>query len=96
VAAARVILLEVPMPEIAGVAFAKERHTYTARRPIPIVVMTGKDLMTKERQCLNGLVTPVLRTREDSREALLNKVHGLVTTYARHKAARDTAQPSKS
>jgi CheY-like chemotaxis protein len=94
VAVARVILLEVPMPEIAGFAFVEERHKYTAWRPIPIVVMTGKDITTNDRQRVHGLMETALRTSEDSREELLNKLRGLVTAYAWRKAARDTVQVS--
>jgi CheY-like chemotaxis protein len=82
VAVARMIVLEVPMPEIAGFAFAEERHKYTAWRPIPIVFMTGKDITTNDRQRLHGLMDTALRTSEDSREEVLNKLRGLIRAYA--------------
>ena len=82
------------MPEIDDFTCGEEVHACAAWRSLPIVVLTAKDIATKDRQRRHGLVETVLRTSEYSREELLNKVRGLGTAYVRHKAARDTARVS--
>jgi CheY-like chemotaxis protein len=78
-----VILLDLLMPEMDGFAFAEELHKHAAWRSIPIVVMTGKDITTDDRQRLHGVAETVLRKSEYSRDELLNKVRGLIMAYAR-------------
>jgi len=80
------------MPEIDDFTCGEEVHACAAWRSLPIVVLTAKDIATKDRQRRHGLVETVLRTSEYSREELLNKVRGLGTAYVRHKAARDAAR----
>ena len=82
VAVARVILLELPTPEIAGFAFVEELHNHAAWRSIPIVVMSAKDITTEDRQRLHGLAETVLSKSEYSRDELLNKVRGLIRAHA--------------
>jgi CheY-like chemotaxis protein len=70
------------MPEMDGFVFAEELHKHPEWRSIPIVVMTNKDITSEDRQRLNGFVETVLRKSEYSRDELLNKVRGLIATYA--------------
>jgi CheY-like chemotaxis protein/nitrogen-specific signal transduction histidine kinase len=77
-----VILLDLLMPEMDGFAFAESLHKDAAWRSIPVVVMTGKDITTDDLQRLRGVADTVVRTSEDSREELLNKLRGLIRAYA--------------
>ena len=70
------------MPEIDDFTCGEEVHACAAWRSLPIVVLTAKDIATKDRQRRHGLVETVLRTSEYSREELLNKVRGLIMAYA--------------
>jgi hypothetical protein len=54
-------------------------------------MQSGQDYVLSREGTPRGIVA---QASAYSREELLNKVRGLVTAYARHKAARDTAQVS--
>ena len=73
------VLLDLMMPEMDGFQFVEQVRQHPEWRAIPIVVVTAKDLTTRERQRLNGYVETILRKAGDSREALLNQVRDLLT-----------------
>jgi len=78
-----VILLDLMMPEMDGFQFLNELRGREAWRPIPVIVVTAKDLTAEERQQLNGYVETVLQKGAYSREELLNQVRDLVRAHTR-------------
>jgi CheY-like chemotaxis protein/anti-sigma regulatory factor (Ser/Thr protein kinase) len=73
-----VILLDLLMPEMDGFVCAEALHKHALWRSIPLIVLTGKDITTEDRQRLHGLAETVLPKSGYSRDELLNKVRGLI------------------
>jgi CheY-like chemotaxis protein len=69
------ILLDLMMPEVDGFAFLEElRARQDERPPIPVVVVTAKDLTAEERARLRGEVDKILQKGNYDREELLREV----------------------
>jgi CheY-like chemotaxis protein len=77
------ILLDLMMPEMDGFAFVEALRNHEAWRPIPIVVVTARDLTPDDRQRLNGYVEQILQKGAYSREELLREVRDLVAARVR-------------
>jgi CheY-like chemotaxis protein len=73
------ILLDLMMPEMDGFQFLDEIHKREDWRPIPIIVVTAKELTAQDRQRLNGSVEKILQKGAYSREELIREVRDLVT-----------------
>ena len=73
------ILLDLMMPEMDGFQVVEALREREAWRPIPIVVVTAKDLTTEDHLRLNGYVEKILQKGAYSREALLAEIRDLVT-----------------
>ena len=80
-----VILLDLMMPEMDGLAFIAELHKQHAWRAIPIVVITAKDLTDDERVQLKGSVEAILHKGASSRQELLAEVRDLVAACVRRR-----------
>jgi CheY-like chemotaxis protein len=77
------ILLDLMMPEMDGFQFISELRQTPARRSIPIVAVTAKDLTTEDRQRLNGYVERILQKGTRSRDDLLREVSDFVMAFTR-------------
>jgi PAS domain S-box-containing protein len=76
------ILLDLIMPEMDGFEFLEELRKRGARRAIPIVVVTSKDLTDEDRQRLQGSVQRILQKGAHGREELLREVRELIAAHA--------------
>ncbi len=78
VARPQLILLDLMLPEMDGFEFIGELRKSHSGDPIPIVVITAKDLTTAESQQLNGYVERVLQKGVYSCDTLLRDVRSIV------------------
>ena len=78
IARPHLILLDLMLPEMDGFELIAELRKSHSRDPIPIVVITAKDLTTAERQQLNGDVERVLQKGVYSCDTLLRDVRSIV------------------
>jgi CheY-like chemotaxis protein len=78
VARPHLILLDLMLPEMDGFEFIGELRKSDSGDPIPIVVITAKDLTPAETQQLNGYVDRVLSKGVYSCDTLLREVRDLV------------------
>lgn len=65
-----VIFSDLVMPEMDGFQFVQRLQHNDRWRNIPIVILSGKDLSTEEKQILNSRITEYLRKSEFSPESL--------------------------
>ncbi|MEG4998312.1 response regulator [Microcoleus sp. B4-D4] len=72
------ILLDLMLPEMDGFELIAELRKSHSEDPIPIVVITAKDLTTAEREQLNGYVDRVLQKGVYSCDTLLRDVRSIV------------------
>jgi CheY-like chemotaxis protein len=79
------ILLDLMMPEMDGFQFVAAVQDVAAWRPLPIVVLTAKDLTAEDRAKLNGYVEQVLTKQSYTRDQLINEVRQLVITRMNEK-----------
>jgi PAS domain S-box-containing protein len=77
------ILLDLMMPVMDGFEFLAGVRQNPAWDPIPVVVLTSKDLSPEERAALSGKVERILQKGAYSREALLREVRKIVAECAR-------------
>ncbi len=77
------ILLDLMMPEMDGFQFLAELRSLNAWRTVPVVVVTAKELDSREREQLSGSVERVIQKGMYTREALLNEVRDLIKTQMR-------------
>ena len=78
VARPHLILLDLMLPEMDGFELIGELRKSHSGDPIPIVVITGKDLTPAESQQLNGYVEGVLQKGVYSCDSLLRDVRSIV------------------
>ena len=78
VARPHLILLDLMLPEMDGFELIAELRKSHSGDPIPIVVITAKDLTTAESQQLNGYVDRVLQKGVYSCDTLLRDVRSIV------------------
>ncbi|MEG4091815.1 response regulator [Microcoleus sp. Pol12B4] len=78
VARPHLILLDLMLPEIDGFELIGEIRKSHSGDPIPIVVITGKNLTPAESQQLNGYVERVLQKGVYSCDSLLRDVRSIV------------------
>ena len=72
------ILLDLVMPKMNGYQFLAELRNHDKSRPIPIIVVTAKDMSTEERLALDGYVEKVLPKHALTEEALLTEIQDLI------------------
>lgn len=75
------ILLDLMMPEMDGFAFVKELERLEMDPPIPVVILTARELERAERELLNDHVEGILQKGGYNREQLLEQMRGLVMQY---------------
>lgn len=75
------VLLDLMLPEMDGLAFADLLRLHPEWQSIPLVVVTDKNLTKEQRRRLSGYVQTVLH-RGGSREALLAGVRDFVVACA--------------
>ncbi|GAP94295.1 response regulator [Leptolyngbya sp. NIES-2104] len=73
-----IILLDLMMPEMDGFEFIRELRQHSEWRTIPVIVLTAKDLTIEERQWLNGQTQRIYQKGSNSRQLLLDEIHGLL------------------
>lgn len=78
IARPHLILLDLMLPEMDGFELIGELRKSYSGDPIPIVVLTGKDLTPAESQQLNGCVDRVLQKGVYSCDTLLRDVRSIV------------------
>ncbi|MEG4856753.1 response regulator [Microcoleus sp. K1-B6] len=78
VARPHLILLDLMLPEMDGFELISEIRKSHSGDPIPIVVITGKNLTPAESQQLNGYVERVLQKGVYSCDSLLRDVRSIV------------------
>ncbi len=74
------ILLDLMMPEMDGFSFLNAMRANEAWRPIPVVVITAKDLSATERHRLKTQVDQVIQKGDFNRTDLLEEIRRLVST----------------
>jgi adenylate cyclase len=79
----RLILLDLIMPEMDGFEFVENLRQHPARVSIPIVVITGKNLLAEDRERLNGHVRMVLQKGATKRDEMLSQIVELVHASAK-------------
>jgi signal transduction histidine kinase/DNA-binding response OmpR family regulator len=79
----KLIVLDLMLPQMDGFAFIETLRQREAGWPIPIIVVTAKDLTSEDRHRLNGAVEQILQKGAYSREELLHEVRHLVTACVR-------------
>ncbi len=82
------ILLDLMMPEMDGFQFLDAVHKNESWRPIPVVVITAKDINAADRKRLNGSVEKILQKGSYSPEELIREVRDLVAQCIRPKGSR--------
>ncbi|MGH2447277.1 MAG: response regulator [Chloroflexota bacterium] len=71
------IILDLMMPEMDGFAFVDALRKDDGEPPIPIVVVTSKDLTAEDHRRLNGHVDKVVQKGALSPKDLLAEIHAL-------------------
>ena len=74
------ILLDLMMPVMDGFEFLEQMHDQPDWQPIPVVVLTAKELTAEDRLRLNGGVERVLAKGALSRDRFLDEVRRIVAT----------------
>jgi CheY-like chemotaxis protein len=72
------ILLDLMMPEMNGIAFVQELRKHPEWRSIPVVVVTAKDITAAEREHLLGQVRQIIQKDKTSLEELIWEVRKTV------------------
>jgi CheY-like chemotaxis protein len=72
------ILLDLLMPEMDGFAFLAELRRRGEGRPVPVVVLTAKDLTAADYERLNGPIAKILRKGSFGQEQLLAEVSAVM------------------
>ncbi len=74
----RLILLDLMMPQMNGFEFIDELRKHEEWRGIPVVVVSGHDLTTAEREQLNGCVKTVIQKNSFGYDVMLKELMGIV------------------
>jgi PAS domain S-box-containing protein len=81
------VLLDLTMPDMDGLAFLGLLRATQAGRAIPVVVATAQELTAAERTKLSGSVNKILQKGTLGRDDLLKEIDTLLIRYAQeHKA----------
>lgn len=76
-----VIFLDLMMPEMDGFEFIEELKKNPEHRPIPIVVVTSKDLTSADRLRLNGGIAKLIEKKSFAHEDLLTEIRHTLETH---------------
>ena len=69
------------MPEMDGFEFIEELKKNPEHRPIPIVVVTSKDLRQADRLPLNGGVAKLIEKKSFVHNDLLSEIRSTLETH---------------
>lgn len=83
----RAVLLDLMMPEMDGFEFVEALRQDDHCSAVPIIVITGKELSSEERDRLRSCVERILEKGTHSREELLSEVRHLLQRLQPRKAA---------
>lgn len=75
-----VIVLDLMMPEMDGYEFMAALQADPARRDIPVLIVTAKDLSSDDRHRLNVGVNNIIEKNGQHRDKLVEQVHRLLKT----------------
>ena len=73
-----IILLDLMMPEMDGFEFVEAFRQRQDWQPIPIIVVTAKELTEEDKQRLDGYVAKILMKGSHTRDELLAEVRQIV------------------
>jgi CheY-like chemotaxis protein/nitrogen-specific signal transduction histidine kinase len=76
-----VIFLDLMMPEMDGFEFIEELKKNPEHRPIPIVVVTSKDITKADRLRLNGGVAKLIEKKSFAHDDLLSEIRSTLETH---------------
>ena len=76
-----VIFLDLMMPVMDGFEFIEELKKNPEHRPIPIVVVTAKDLTSADRLRLNGGIEKLIEKKSFIHEDLLTEIRNTLETH---------------
>jgi CheY-like chemotaxis protein/nitrogen-specific signal transduction histidine kinase len=76
-----VIFLDLMMPEMDGFEFIEELKKNPEHRPIPIVVVTSKDITQADRVRLNGGVAKLIEKKSFVHDDLLSEIRSTLATH---------------
>lgn len=79
------ILLDLTMPRMNGFEFLRALRAEPAWQPIPVIIVTSKDLSAAERRLLDGEAEGLLRKGALEREDLLRQISTLTAMAARER-----------
>jgi CheY-like chemotaxis protein len=79
------ILLDLLMPGMDGFAFLAELRRRGEGRPVPVVVLTAKDLTAADYQQLGEPIAKILQKGSFGHEQLLAEVSAVMAGYDRRK-----------
>jgi signal transduction histidine kinase/DNA-binding response OmpR family regulator/HAMP domain-containing protein len=79
--APNLVLLDLMMPEMDGFEFLAEFRKTPEFVSIPVVVITGADLTSADRQRLNGGVQHILQKATSSQNEFLRQIRTIVARY---------------
>jgi CheY-like chemotaxis protein/nitrogen-specific signal transduction histidine kinase len=77
-----VIFLDLMMPEMDGFEFIEELNKNPEHRPIPIVVVTSKDLTQADRLRLNGGVAKLIEKKSFVHDDLFSEIRSTLETHS--------------
>lgn len=77
-----VIFLDLMMPEMDGFEFIEELKKNPEHRPIPIVVVTSKDLTSADRLRLNGGIEKLIEKKSFVHDDLLTEIRNTLDAHS--------------
>ncbi|PYI89912.1 MAG: hybrid sensor histidine kinase/response regulator [Verrucomicrobia bacterium] len=86
------IILDLMMPKMNGYQFIAELRKHAEWQSIPIIVVTAKDMSTKERIALDGYVEKVLPKHALTEDALLTEIQDLIAACVQAKQPAQNKQ----
>lgn len=84
-----IITLDIMTSEMDGFDFFDQLRHKPRCKDIPVVIITGKDLTTKERQRLDGRVVKIISKSGFAHKDLLDEIfHAVKTSLSEHEKKR--------
>jgi signal transduction histidine kinase/DNA-binding response OmpR family regulator len=77
------VVLDLMLPGVDGFTVLDELRLRGEHPPVPVVVVTAKELTAADRRRLNGGVEHILHKNADTEEQVIPQVRDLVTSYLR-------------
>ena len=90
-----VLVLDLVMPEMDGFQVLEQIQGDPLTRPLPVIVVTAKDLTEKEREKLSGNVSTVLAKSDTTSKTLLQELRKLLTRIERKDRRKNSRFPGR-